>query len=476
MRYAIAERYDNELRRRMKSVSFPLERFLLQQSRRLGYSPLFWPEHTPANCTPVYVIESEPPVACELQQLLGEQVWVEREVVHTPQAPLAVIDVQVSSAVGGLGDALVILTAETTPGQATSVEALTDTSGQCHFSHSYHALVELIASPRTDHWQMLVKPPASTNHVQCPPVVFPSSGIGWWHQRMGVHHVRPIDGNLIRVGVIDSGCAPHPALAGVIQVGTFVNNVHHSKTLTVGGLHGTHVCGIIAAQPQANRGFWGMAPGCELYSASLTGNIIHSNQWDIRKAIEHLSLTLKVDLINLSYASETRTDIVIDGIRKAADAGTLCLAAAGNLSGPVAWPARSSSTVAVSALGEVGRYPGGTVAESHLRRSTVATGALDLAHFSCRGPEIDCCGPGVGIVSTVPGSRSVDNFWLPLDGTSMAAPMVTGGLARRLAATPHYRFLPRDLRRTKLARNLLVSVCASQHLPANFEGAGLPMV
>jgi putative DNA primase/helicase len=61
--------------------------------------------------------------------------------------------------------------------------------------------------------------------------------------------------------------------------------------------------------------------------------------------------------------------------------GVLLVAAAGNSGGPVEHPARYRSVIAVSAI----------------------DAANQLAPFSCRGPEVELCAPGVDVLSTVPG-------------------------------------------------------------------------
>jgi subtilisin family serine protease len=91
-----------------------------------------------------------------------------------------------------------------------------------------------------------------------------------------------------------------------------------------------------------------------------------------------------------------------------------------------------------------------------------------LADFSNISPEIDVTGPGVGILSTVPGG------YAPMDGTSMACPAVTGAAARLLAGNPAVLDMNRDPARSDKIAALLYQSAKALGLGLKSEGHGLP--
>ncbi len=91
-----------------------------------------------------------------------------------------------------------------------------------------------------------------------------------------------------------------------------------------------------------------------------------------------------------------------------------------------------------------------------------------LAGFSNRGAKVAPTAPGVGVVSTIFGSR-----WGVMSGTSMATPIATGVLARRLAASPTVKDLPRDAARSAEIVKMALQAAEDIHLPAGMQGKGL---
>jgi subtilisin len=94
-----------------------------------------------------------------------------------------------------------------------------------------------------------------------------------------------------------------------------------------------------------------------------------------------------------------------------------------------------------------------------------------VAAFSNIGPEIDVTGPGVGVISTMPGPA-----YGVMSGTSMACPAVTGAAARLLSAPANAPILggARDESRSNAIVQMLLQSCRLLRFGKDFEGLGLP--
>lgn len=250
----------------------------------------------------------------------------------------------------------------------------------------------------------------------------------------GVRHIRADEvwkftkgkrpgGEPIKVAVVDTGVTEHFALKGRVLPG---KSFHGNSTVDDQG-HGTHVAGTIAGSG------YGVAP-------------------------EAVIIPVKaLDSNGAGYESDA-----IAGVRFALDQGASVI----NLS--IGWPKNQSdlsgwsgvlqdaqrrNVIVVAAAGN-SRSPSVTSMTSPGRLSEpVTVGATDffdnLATFSLRGnvgtPVVqkpDLCAPGVGILSSLnTGGEGKKN------GTSMAAPHVSGTVALMLAAKDVDRADPKEILR-----------------------------
>jgi len=244
---------------------------------------------------------------------------------------------------------------------------------------------------------------------------------------------KPIDGRGITVAVIDTGiCYTHPDLGGGFGSGykvcggfDFYNN--DSDPMDDNG-HGTHVAGIISA----NGGIKGVAPGSSLLAYKALGpdggGTMTTVILSINAAIDlngDGSTSDHANVISMSLGGQgDPNDPICLAVKRAVAAGVVVVVAAGN-SGPsmgtVMSPGVSPYAITVGAVNDTGV----------------------LANFSSRGPTNDLqikpeiSAPGVHVLSTVPYSGtpySSPTGYLPMSGTSMATPHISGAVALLLQA------------------------------------------
>lgn len=208
----------------------------------------------------------------------------------------------------------------------------------------------------------------------------------------------------VNVAVMDTGIdMNHPDL----NVTGGVNIINAVKSPDDDNGHGTHVAGIVAAQDNS-IGTVGVAPNVNLYAIKVldrkgsgyTSNVIAGIEWAIENDIK---------IINMSLGSDYKSDSLEVAIGSAAGAGIIVIAAAGNDSSAVDYPAAFDNTIAVSATDQ----------------------ADELANFSSRGPQVDVAAPGVSIYSTYKNGE-----YRTFNGTSMATPHVAGVIALMVENEP----------------------------------------
>jgi subtilisin len=211
-------------------------------------------------------------------------------------------------------------------------------------------------------------------------------------------------GKGIRVGVVDTGIDfNHPDLKPNYVGG--VSFVPGAPTPMDDNSHGTHCAGTIAAAING-VGVVGVAPQAALYAAKvLDKNGSGQFSWVIAGidwCIQH-----QMRIVSMSLGASSAPGALQTVCNAAWNKGLLLVAAAGNASPPppppapgnVMFPAKYKNVIAVSAIDS----------------------ANVIAAFSCRGPEVDVCAPGVNVLSTVPGGG-----YGTKSGTSMACPHVSG--------------------------------------------------
>jgi subtilisin len=366
------------------------------------------------------------------------------------------------------------------------VQGVTDARGRVQltlFGESPNTMRALYVKPKADYWSLWITQPAldpaQENTVFLTPLTqtfanFPQQQfLGWGQKAMKVDqlpsHYR---GQGVKVAVIDSGIATsHRDLQQQVKGGYDTlaqsDTTWEQDTLA----HGTHTAGVIAGNLDNAIGIRGIAPDAEIYAYKIFPEGRFSNLIDAL----NLCIEQQIDVVNLSLGSEQRSELVEQKIQEAKRLGVACIVAAGNSGGPVQYPATSPHVLAVAAVGKQGEFPpesyhGTQVLAGNGR--VVSSDGFFSARFTCFGPEVGVCAPGVAILSSVP----PDNFavW---DGTSMAAPHVTGLAALVLAHHADFQGAYRARNAPRVERLLQILKQSAQPLNLGDPyrvGAGLP--
>jgi subtilisin len=283
-----------------------------------------------------------------------------------------------------------------------------------------------------------------------------------WAYRAVNGAAEPGDIAPVRVAVIDTGVGPNPLL--VVEGGESSLLARSGEDFNDVSGHGTHVAGLIAAT-SALPFPGGLHPSAHIRAYRIfRSETSESNDADLSNALS-MAIRDKCDIINLSLTSPN-SDAVGILIEEAIEAGILVVAASGNLGAPgVQYPAAYPGVIAVSAVGTEGSFPSDSI---HSSQSMPVQNGFFAARFNSTGPEVQFTAPGVA----VPSLARVNGF-LTRDGTSMAAPFVTGILARLLASDPDLRMMGCTRARADAARAKLLEHVADLGLPSNVQGHGL---
>jgi subtilisin len=274
-------------------------------------------------------------------------------------------------------------------------------------------------------------------------------------------------GKGVTVGVVDTGVSQHPDLVIAGGANT-VPGENRNDFGDNGRAHGTHVAGIIAARGTPPNGLRGVAPGVTLRAYRVFGkNQGSASSFAIAKAID-VAISDKCDLINMSLGSGQPDPVLKAAVEDARAAGSVCIIAAGNDErAPVGYPAAEDMALAVSAIGRKGTFPTSAAASDEVAAPYGTDKANFIAAFSNVGPQIDLTGPGVAIMSTVPGS------YAEISGTSMACPAATGAAARVIAGSKDLK-LKRNAKRSEALVKAILGSAKSLGFGPTFEGHGLP--
>jgi serine protease AprX len=249
--------------------------------------------------------------------------------------------------------------------------------------------------------------------------------------------------------------------------------------------HGTHVAGILASRELEkdeagnDAKFIGVCPDIKLYDLRVFGDDGGGDEFTILAALDYVSWVNRdperptIHGVNLSLSLRHEVDAhacgrtpVCNACNRLVGAGTVVVAAAGNAGFD---PSMGKATLGSGYRGTSITDPGNadlviTVGATH--RNDPHT--YGVSYFSSRGPtgdgrqKPDLVAPGEKINSSVPGSKMMIK-----DGTSMAAPHVSGACALLMAR--HREFIGQPMR----IKDVLMKTATDLGRERCFQGAGL---
>jgi subtilisin family serine protease len=279
-------------------------------------------------------------------------------------------------------------------------------------------------------------------------------------------------GGGIKMALIDSGVAPSHKQLGGINLGFTTAAAGERGSWSQDPIgHGTACAGIISAafdtpKVEVVAGLRGYASATELHVCKLP---LDTRTSDLVAALDYC-MAAGIDLVCLGFGCQRGSSIVEQRIVAAKQRGIGIIAAAGSNGGPVQFPACSPHVLAVGAIGQAGTFPEDSPHAAHAATAAAIGSGFFVPAFSCRGPELDLCAPGVAVISC----QSPDGY-AAHDGTSLAAPHVAALAALVLAHHTDFRrdFVNRDARRVERLFQILKETAQPLGNPA-LTGAGLP--
>ncbi|NVK17618.1 MAG: S8 family serine peptidase [Methylocystaceae bacterium] len=213
-----------------------------------------------------------------------------------------------------------------------------------------------------------------------------------------------------------------PVLGHDPDTGRYLCTPH--PTIKIYETHGTHVAGTIAAVKNNNKGIVGIAEKVKIMPLkALGGTCGGGDTVSILKAVQY-AVDNGAKVVNMSLGGYGHSPLAERMYKALTDRGVLIVAAAGNNANDNDGRHRS--------------YPASYPSDGIL--SVAASNESDeLARFSNFGKRyVDLASPGVNIVSTIPAGHDPipRNEYKASQGTSMAAPIVSGTAALLLAQNP----------------------------------------
>ncbi len=235
-------------------------------------------------------------------------------------------------------------------------------------------------------------PPLPEGSVQAGAVALGGGLLDW----LGVTGDNSAFGRGVKIAILDTGVAAHPAFQSLIRS---INLVDMPGDLAILNGHGTAVASMIIGNGSMTPG---VAPGADIISVRVANDRGISDSFLLAQGIV-AAVDAGARLINISMGSLGRSSVLDGAVTYAMERGALIFAAVGNNGiGQVYYPAANEGVIAVGAVDASGRH-------------------LD---FSNTGNQVSVTAPGYALNAAWPGGQAA-----MVSGTSFSTPIVVGTVA-----------------------------------------------
>lgn len=181
--------------------------------------------------------------------------------------------------------------------------------------------------------------------------------------------------------------------------------------------HGTGIAGVIAGK-KGTGSLWGIAQDAEIYSVKVLNE---KNETTVSKVVSGIYWCIDhgMDVINMSFGTQTNSEMLKKAIDDAKAAGIILVAAAGNQGDSAKkmdYPAAYDGVISVGAI----------------------NGKMQICDFTSDKEKVDIYAPGEKVWT-----HGVLQGITPVDGTSIAAAHVTGAVSLLLQTNSNadYEFI-----------------------------------
>ncbi|WP_018353036.1 S8 family serine peptidase [Longispora albida] len=331
---------------------------------------------------------------------------------------------------------------------------ITDADGRVAITGPAAAMARIhgvYVRPKADLWSAWLSRPelsgSAANPVVCQRI---DPAVAWHSSAMGFDRLPgSYRGRGVRIALLESGAATaHPDLAGRIEAGRDVtgqDDKSWQEDVLGSGTHAAALVGSLAAEAELHA--YKILPGGRLS--------------DLIEAAD-AAIAAGADILHIGAGTTGYSALTAHKLAEAHAEGIVLIAAAGDTAGPPLFPAALPGVIGVSAAGRLGTYPPDSYHATQLGSLPTVDG-----YFSPRfAGQAGVAAPGVAVVSAAPGGVAA------LDGTGVAASIITALTGLLLAHSPHMQGLAGPARAER-ARQLLHASRRTLGIPDAVTALGL---